>query len=236
MQLSSQASAGFVLIDCGIDPNSYVELRATSNLLVRNYDFKNSPFVQFDLYLGVNLWKTINLTIPSKDILTETVSEATAEAIPVCLVNTGHGTPFISDLDLRHVPTSLYPQVNSSTALVNLHRIYMGISTWIRYPDDPYYRKWSTLDTPPSWSVTSTNSRVQNQMHDQFQPPQKHMQIAAYPCSSTTLQLRLAPDPGDLTELYTVLYFSELQPNASRQFLIYFNGALLNDGRPLAPT
>ncbi|XP_042426101.1 senescence-induced receptor-like serine/threonine-protein kinase [Zingiber officinale] len=62
------------------------------------------------------------------------------------------------------------------------------------------------------------------------------MQIAAYPSSSTTLQLSLAPDPGDLTEFYTVLYFCELQLNASRQFLIYLNGALLNDGRPLAPT
>lgn len=204
--------------------------------LYGNYDSKNSSFVQFDLYLGVNLWKTINLTDPTENIFTETISEATADVISVCLVNTGHGTPFISGLDLRPVPTSLYPQVNSLTTLVNLYRIYMGNSTWIRYPDDPYDRNWSSFETPPSWSVTSTNSSVQNQMRDQFQPPQEVMQIAAYPSNSTTLHLVLAPDPGDLAEFYTVLYFSELRPNASRQFLIYLNGALLNDGRPLAPT
>ncbi|KAG6487462.1 hypothetical protein ZIOFF_056048 [Zingiber officinale] len=296
MQLNSQASAGFIFIDCGIDPNSsYVDpnlgLRYVSDdqfidtgvnyavpmanvpsylarrywtvrsfpeesrncytfksisqgskyiiravFLYGNYDYMNSPYVRFDLYLGVNLWKTINLTDPSENIFTETVSEATADVISVCLVNTGHGTPFISGLDLRPVPTSLYPQVNSLTTLVNLYRIYMGNSSWIRYPDDPYDRNWFDFDTPPSWSVTSTNSSVQNQMQDQFRPPQKVMQIAAYPTNSTTLHLSLAPDPGDLTEFYTVLYFSELQPNATRQFLIYLNGALLNDGRPLAPT
>ncbi|KAG6483554.1 hypothetical protein ZIOFF_060202 [Zingiber officinale] len=296
MQLSSQASAGFIFIDSGIVPNSsYVDpklnlqyvsddqfidtginyavssayissnisrrfltlrsfpegsrncytfksisqgskyiIRAT--FLYGNYDSKNSPFVQFDLYLGVNLWKNINLTTPTESIFTETVSEATADVISVCLINTGHGIPFISGLDLRPLPNSLYPQVNSSTTLVNLDRFYVGNSNSIRYPADRYDRLWFFIDTPPSWSVTSTDSSVQNQVHDQFQPPQEVMQIAAYPSSSTTLQLSLAPDPGDLTEFYTVLYFCELQLNASRQFLIYLNGALLNDGRPLAPT
>ncbi|KAG6487465.1 hypothetical protein ZIOFF_056051 [Zingiber officinale] len=92
-----------------------IKILGKSNLLVRNYDFKNSPFVQFDLYLGVNLWKTINLTLPSKDILTETVSEATVEAISVCLANTGHGTPFISDL-IRSEPCSNF-SVSSSQLL-----------------------------------------------------------------------------------------------------------------------
>ncbi|XP_074569541.1 putative leucine-rich repeat receptor-like serine/threonine-protein kinase At2g19230 [Curcuma longa] len=217
-----------------ISQGSKYIIRAT--FLYGNYDSKNSPFVQFDLYLGVNLWKTINLTTPTESIFTETVSEATADVISVCLINTGHGTPFISGLDLRPLPNSLYPQVNSSTTLVNLYRIYVRDSTSIRYPADQYDRLWFFLDTQPSWSVTSTNSTIQNQVPDQFQPPQEVMQIAAYPSSSTTLQLSLAPDPGDLTEFYTVLYFSELQPNASREFLIYLNGALLNDGRPLAPT
>ncbi|XP_074569537.1 putative LRR receptor-like serine/threonine-protein kinase At1g05700 [Curcuma longa] len=216
-----------------INRGSKYFVRAT--FLYANYDAKNSPFVQFDLYLGVNLWKTINQTTSSRYILTETVSEATADVISVCLVNTGHGTPFISSLDLRPVPTSLYPQVNSATTLVNLYRIYMG-STWVRYPDDPYDRYWSDIDTPPSWSLIVTNSGIQNQIRDQFQPPQKVMQIAAYPSNSTTLGLILTPYPGDLTEFYTVMYFSELQPNASREFLISLNGALLNDGRPLAPT
>ncbi|XP_074569540.1 putative LRR receptor-like serine/threonine-protein kinase At1g05700 [Curcuma longa] len=207
-----------------------------ATFLYGNYDYKNSSFVQFDLYLGVNLWKTIKLTDPTEEIVTETVSEATADAISVCLVNTGHGTPFISSLDLRPVPTSLYPQVNSLTTLVNLYRDNMGHPIWITYPDDSYYRKWYAFPTPPSWSLISTNLSVQNQMRDQFKPPQKVMQIAAYPSNSTTLHLNLLPDPGDLTEFYIVLHFSELLPNTSREFLIYLNGALLNDGRPLAPT
>ncbi|CAL9166028.1 unnamed protein product, partial [Musa hybrid cultivar] len=209
-------------------------IRAT--FLYGNYDFKNSLSIQFDLYLGVNLWKTITLTDPSSYFLTEAITEATADFISVCLVNTGRGTPFISGLDLRPMVASLYPLVNASRSLVLLDRFNMaptGIS--IRYPLDPYDRYWFQYTTQPSWNEISTNSIVEYGVNDHFEIPSKVMQTAVYPVNSTKLELSFTPDPGDLNEFYAVMYFAELQQNASRQFSVSLNGALLNDAKPFTP-
>ncbi|XP_065023871.1 putative leucine-rich repeat receptor-like serine/threonine-protein kinase At2g19230 isoform X1 [Musa acuminata AAA Group] len=209
-------------------------IRAT--FLYGNYDLKNSPSVQFDLYLGVNLWKTINLTDPSSNYLTEAVTEAITDLISVCLVNTGRGTPFISGLDLRPTAASHYPLVNASRSLVLLDRFNMaptGIS--IRYPLDPYDRYWFQYTTQPSWDEISANSTVETPGNDHFEVPSKVMQTAVFPANSTKLELSFTPDPGDLDEFYAVMYFAELQQNASRQFFVYLNGALLNDAKPFTP-
>ncbi|URE25643.1 Leucine-rich repeat receptor-like protein kinase [Musa troglodytarum] len=209
-------------------------IRAT--FLYGNYDSKYSPSIQFDLYLGVNLWKTINLTDPSSYFFTEVITEATATLISVCLVNTGRGTPFISGLDLRPMVASLYPLVNASRSLVLLDRFNMapnGIS--IRYPLDPYDRYWFQYTTQPSWNEISTNSIVEYGVNDHFEIPSKVMQTAVYPVNSTKLELSFTPDPGDLNEFYAVMYFAELQQNASRQFSVDLNGALLNDAKPFTP-
>ncbi|RWW25196.1 hypothetical protein GW17_00010474 [Ensete ventricosum] len=175
-------------------------IRAT--FLYGNYDFENSPSIQFDLYLGVNLWKNIRLTEPTSYFLTEAITEATADLISVCLVNTGRGTPFISGLDLRPMVASLYPLVNASRSLVLLNRFNMA-------PTDG--------------------------VNDHFGIPSKVMQTAVYPVNSTKLELSFTPDPGDLNEFYAVMYFAELQQNASRHFSVFLNGALLNDAKPLTP-
>lgn len=104
-------------------------VRAT--FLYGNYDLKDKP-VQFDLYLGVNLWKTINITNPTAYFFTEAVAEAAAGPMSVCLVNTGLGTPFISGLDLRPMGTFLYPMVGAARSLVLLKRLNMASSADIR--------------------------------------------------------------------------------------------------------
>ncbi|WOL14613.1 hypothetical protein Cni_G23393 [Canna indica] len=211
-----------------------------ASFLYGNYDNKNNPWVQFDLYLGVNLWKTLNLTNdPGAFIFTESVSVATSDVMSVCLVNTGYGTPFISGLDVRSIPSTLYPQVNASRSLVLLDRANMaptGIS-FIRYPEDPYDRYWSSYDNKAGWNATSTNSIVQNRVDDHFDPPTEVMQDAVYPVNSGKLELTYTSDPGDLNEFYAVMYFSELLKlsNGSRQFSIYLNDAQLNDGKPFTP-
>lgn len=113
-----------------VAPAAKYLVRAT--FLYGNYDARNSPWVQFDLYLGANRWKTINLTDPSTYILTEAVTESAADVITVCLVNTGGGTPFISALDLRPLPGSLYPLVDASRGLVLQSRTNMGGTNEVR--------------------------------------------------------------------------------------------------------
>ncbi|CAL9768373.1 unnamed protein product [Musa acuminata subsp. burmannicoides] len=211
-------------------------VRAT--FLYGNYDLKDKP-VQFDLYLGVNLWKTINITNPTAYFFTEVVAEAAAGPMSVCLVNTGLGTPFISGLDLRPMGTFLYPMVGASRSLVLLKRLNMASSADIRFPLDRYDRYWFPFNEP-EWKNMSTTSTVQNPADDHFQVPSAIMQTAVYPADSTKLEISLTTEPGDVDELYAVMYFSELQPpplqNATtRRFFVYLNGAPLNDAQPLAP-
>ncbi|URE32346.1 receptor-like protein kinase [Musa troglodytarum] len=209
-------------------------IRAT--FLYGNYDLKNSPSVQFDLYLGDNLWKTINLTDPLSNFLTEAVTEAITDLISVCLVNTGRGTPFISGLDLRPMVASLYPLANASRSLVLLDRYNMApTGSFIRYSSDSYDRIWFQYTSKPSWDEISTNSTVETLWNDHFEVPSKVMQTAVFPANSTKLELSFTPDPGDLNEFYAVMHFAELQQNASRQFFVYLNGALLNDAKPFTP-
>jgi hypothetical protein len=96
-----------------------------------NYDGKNSSSsVNFDVHLGTNYWDRIhNVT----DTYMEAVFAAWASWVPVCLVNTGTGTPFISKLELRKLGASLYPDVSTDESMYTFERRNLGASTFIRY-------------------------------------------------------------------------------------------------------
>ncbi|URD96178.1 receptor-like serine threonine-protein kinase [Musa troglodytarum] len=73
-----------------VPQNSTYLVRAT--FMYGNYDGKNSQ-IQFDLHIGVNHWKTMNISDPSAIYTAEALTLATANSTSVCLVNTGRGTP-----------------------------------------------------------------------------------------------------------------------------------------------
>lgn len=79
-----------------------------------NYDGKyqtNTEFL-FDLHIGVNFWRTVNITNAGLAYEYEAITTALADFISVCLVNKGSGTPFISSLEMRPLKSILYPAVN----------------------------------------------------------------------------------------------------------------------------
>lgn len=90
-----------------------------------NYDGLNKLPI-FDLYLGVNFWKTVNISDPGSGTLIEVITVAPDEFMQVCLVNTGGGIPFISVLDLRPLKNILYPAVNATQSLVLFRRLNVG--------------------------------------------------------------------------------------------------------------
>jgi hypothetical protein len=94
-----------------------------------NYDGLRRPPV-FDLYIGVNFWTVVNVTI--EDIWVETIVVVPDDFVQVCLVNTGSGTPFISALDLRPLRSSLYPQANATQGLDLIGRLNFGTSHLVR--------------------------------------------------------------------------------------------------------
>jgi hypothetical protein len=109
----------------------------TSKYLIRatfmygNYDGLNKPPV-FDLYLGVNFWKTVNISKPDVMDVGEVIAYIPADSVQVCLVNTGSGTPFISSLELRPLEDTLYPLANSTQGLSLIGRYNFGGDYLIR--------------------------------------------------------------------------------------------------------
>lgn len=99
-----------------------------------NYDGKNQA-PTFDLYVGVNKWKTIN---PDGDVDYDDWWDITlvtpTNYISVCLLNTGSGIPFISALELRLMPYSIY-DAGFSLALDVYRRYDAGhlTKTLVRY-------------------------------------------------------------------------------------------------------
>ena len=89
--------------------------RINAEFFYGNYDgLGRSP--TFDLYLGVNLWVTMETGDFNR---AEIVTVASTDSIQVCLVNINRGTPFISELDLRPLPFAMYNLVNDSSSSVN---------------------------------------------------------------------------------------------------------------------
>ncbi|XP_073006567.1 probable LRR receptor-like serine/threonine-protein kinase At4g29180 [Typha latifolia] len=96
-----------------------------ASFLYGNYDRLND-LVTFDLYIGVNYWKTVNVSDPASTIVAEVITVIQDDYIQVCLVNTGMGTPFISGLELRPINYGLYPAANKNQSIVLYNRVNAG--------------------------------------------------------------------------------------------------------------
>ncbi|XBJ26826.1 hypothetical protein VPH35_004178 [Triticum aestivum] len=210
-----------------------------STFMYGNYDGLGRLPV-FDLHLGVNFWRTVNVTTADKPQLAEIIAVVPDESVQVCLVDTGSGTPFISALDLMPVRDTLYPQANATQALVLVDRTNFGLSgaTLVRYPEDPYDRvwiPWSEIDSN-EWTEISTPEKVKELADPRFNAPSAVMQTAITPrngsrsASSRTIELswdaapnHAYPDPG----VIGIVYFAELEAvAAARQFEMAINGKL----------
>ncbi|KAI5019614.1 hypothetical protein ZWY2020_044502 [Hordeum vulgare] len=176
------AARGCYTLPSTVARGSKYLLRAT--FLYGNYDGLGKLPV-FDLHLGVNFWRTVNITTADKPQMAEIIAVVPDESVQVCLVDTGSGTPFISALDLRPVRDTLYPQANATQALVLVDRSNLGVSgaALVRYPEDPYDRvwiPWSEIDSN-EWAEISTPEKVKELADLRFNAPSAVMQTAIAP-------------------------------------------------------
>ncbi|XP_057977166.1 putative leucine-rich repeat receptor-like protein kinase At2g19210 [Malania oleifera] len=191
-----------------------------------NYDAKDQN-PEFDLYLGVNMWDSVNLENASNITIKEIIHVLTSSSIFVCFVNTGRGTPFVSALELRLLNNSMY--ATKSGSLVNILRLDLGSTSneVIRYKDDVYDRIWFAAINSPSWGKLSTPFTINN--GNDYQPPSKVLQSAITPIRSNS-SLNLYWKPDDLTSSFCLyMHFAEIQrheANESRELNIYLNGDL----------
>ena len=78
-----------------------------------NYDSKSKP-PGFDLYIDANKRDSVTLLNESTFIYAELIHVPKLDHIDFCLVNTGHGVPFVSALELRQLKNDTYATVSGS--------------------------------------------------------------------------------------------------------------------------
>ncbi|VAI55605.1 unnamed protein product [Triticum turgidum subsp. durum] len=203
----------------------------TSKYLVRatfmygDYDGLNKPPI-FDLYLGVNFWKTVNISKPDAVHVAEVIAVVPDDSVQVCLVNTRSGTPFISSLELRPLKDTLYPQANATQGLVLVGRHNFGAADLIRYPNDTYDRVWVPYTNPEDqWTTILTSSKVAMEVEDRkplYDVPSVVMQTAVRP-SNTTRNVMWFPWDAEPNHVYPmpgllpVFYLAELETVDGKQ-------------------
>ncbi|KAF6981696.1 hypothetical protein CFC21_000158 [Triticum aestivum] len=217
-----------------------------AGFLYGNYDGLNRPPASFDLHIGVNFWKTVNMSTWGADqgntATVEAIIVVPNDLLQVCLVNTGSGTPFISSLDLRPLKRTFYPQATAEQGLVMLARLNaapVNKTGTIRYPDDPHDRLWYPWFDATIWAEISTTERVYGVGDDLFEVPWKVMQTAIVTRNTSkniwfgweSLDAEPRDDDPSRPGYVAILHFAELQLlNASngelRQFYINLNDEL----------
>ncbi|RWR78184.1 putative LRR receptor-like serine/threonine-protein kinase [Cinnamomum micranthum f. kanehirae] len=196
-----------------------------AHFMYGNYDGKNiTP--EFDLYMGVNLWRTISFSDETYGGYTiEIIIVASMNFISVCLVNTGHGTPFISALELRPLKNFMYGVVNETQSLrVFFDRYDVGRSNdsnEISYPDDAFDRYWWPKEDA-SWISSGTLQNVTNK-DKATEPPSTVMMTAVRPLNnSDALYYSWTTDDSSL-QFHVYMHFAELEllgPNMTREFTV----------------
>ena len=89
--------------------------------------------VRFDLYIGLDLWYEVAVSDAATSYAVEAIAVAVASSLSVCLLDTGHGTPFISSLELRPLSGDMYPDAVAKKSLGLYTRCNMGSSKSLRY-------------------------------------------------------------------------------------------------------
>ncbi|XP_056861121.1 receptor-like protein kinase At5g59670 [Raphanus sativus] len=94
-----------------------------AKFLYGNYDGLHIEPV-FDLYLGPNLWATVDLVTMVNGTREEILHVSTSSSLQICLVKTGTTTPVISTLELRPVVSGSY--ITESGSLKLYDRYYLN--------------------------------------------------------------------------------------------------------------
>ncbi|XWS16271.1 hypothetical protein CRYUN_Cryun34aG0070800 [Craigia yunnanensis] len=203
--------------------NNYYFIRAS--FLYGNYDGKNET-PEFDLYIGVDYWDTVELPSESFLLFHEIISFFSADTESVCLVKTSSGIPFISALELRPAKNPFYNR--TSHVALQLYRTYdLGIASnnSFRYKDDVYDHIWLYKKVPGSVAIDNASLNINTQ--DSNGLPVEVLRTAIQPAnSSTSLNYNFTSDSS--TSQYHVLFhfteIAEIAQNRLREFNISVNG------------
>ncbi|CAA7048006.1 unnamed protein product [Microthlaspi erraticum] len=196
-----------------------------------NYDgLKSRP--KFDLYIGPNIWATINFqdllasNVLGEGIMEESIHMAKSNSLDICVVKTGTTTPFISALELRPLKDDTYITETGSVTLIS--REYPTASKpSIRYPGDVHDRYWR----PSSWDdYMYLNNTAAGDPPNAYEIPKAIYTSYARPQDSNKT-LTAGWSSQKLTgQVYVYLHFAEMQalkPKYTREFNILWDDDIL---------
>ncbi|KGN45571.1 probable LRR receptor-like serine/threonine-protein kinase At1g05700 [Cucumis sativus] len=186
--------------------NTYL-IRAS--FLYGNYDGKNST-PSFDLYLGSNLWWTVDWD----NGYVETLYTPSTDYITVCLFNTSKGVPYISTLELRHLDNTIYR--TPARALVTMQRFDIGGRSNLRYPADVYDRIWNPLDVA-TLNSSATNSSISQGNNDAYKIPDIMLRTAAKEQNATCSLSYFWETQSSSTQFYVYFHFAEIEKLVGKQ-------------------
>ncbi|XP_027926507.1 LRR receptor-like serine/threonine-protein kinase IOS1 [Vigna unguiculata] len=196
-----------------------------AGFLYGNYDGLNK-IPKFDIHLGANRWGTVNINNGSYEVDMEIIHIPSQDYVQICLVDTGHGTPFISTLEFRTLTNDIY--VTKSGSLETYIRWDLGSNQGYRYKDDVYDRYWG-YGNINNWTQLSVSVSADALVQSVYRPPAIVMSTAVTP-PNVSAPLLLQWEPDDPTDqFYVYLYFMEIQElatNQTREFNIVANGKL----------
>ncbi|XP_010420548.1 PREDICTED: receptor-like protein kinase At3g21340 [Camelina sativa] len=214
------------------DRNCYtLNVTQDTNYLIKavfvygNYDgLDNYP--SFDLYLGPNLWATVDMVGRTNGTIQEIIHKTTSKSLQVCLVKTGTSSPMINTLELRPLKNNTYN--TQSGSLKYFFRYYFSASGQnIRYPDDVDDRKWYPFFDAVEWTELTTNLKINSS--NSYAPPQIVMASASTPISTSATWNFSWLLPSSTTQFYMYMHFAEIQTLRSidtREFKVTLNGNL----------
>ncbi|KAK1290834.1 putative LRR receptor-like serine/threonine-protein kinase [Acorus calamus] len=202
-----------------------------------NYDGLNiNP--EFDLYLGVNHWTIVNVFNASRTNYYEIIHVSRTSNVSVCLVNTGHGVPFISGLELRPLGGDIYTAATEDSSLMMSLRYYYGDGhDDIRFSADTLDRIWRPYNQTTRMNmnhVSITSSTVNG--NDSFRLPSAVMSTAVTPSTGNAIEIIWESSVYSPDGYHIYMHFEELQPlesNETRIFGIKFNGEFFS--KPFQP-
>ncbi|CAK9310659.1 unnamed protein product [Citrullus colocynthis] len=186
--------------------NTYL-IRAS--FLYGNYDRENTTPI-FDLYLGANLWWTVDWD----NGYVETLYTPSTDYISVCLFNANKGVPYISTLELRHLDNTIYQ--TPAKALVTMQRCDIGGRSNLRYPADVYDRIWNPLNVD-TLNSSATNASISQGNNDAYKIPDILLRTAAKEQNATCSLSYLWETQSSNSQFYVYFHFAEIEKLVGKQ-------------------
>ncbi|MED6135393.1 hypothetical protein PIB30_045975 [Stylosanthes scabra] len=197
-----------------------------------DYDGKDS-LPQFDIYVGSKWWESVVFEDPASIITKEIIYVASSDYVHVCLVNTNKGTPFISALEIRVLNNDAY--LINSMELLARYDIGLQDDKIVRFPDDVHDRIWTPYNSK-DWKQINTSLAIdKGETSYNFLPlpPSTVMETAAIPANNND-NIEFSFHSKHNAFAYYVYYFvaeiQKLEANQVRDFNIFLNGDVVNNG------